>query len=52
MNESDTMFYQWRGLAFHFKTLYPRNYWTSDGRNEADGVLSDDNISNYKFTQD
>ena len=51
-NESDTVFYRRRGLAFHFKTLYPRNYWTSEGWNEADGVLSDDNISNYKFTQD
>ena len=52
MNESDIVFYQRRGLAFHFKALYPRNYWTSDGRNEPDGVLSDNNISNYKLTQD
>ena len=31
MNESDTVFYRRRGLAFHFKLLYPRNYWTSEG---------------------
>ena len=31
MNGSDTVFYRRRGLAFHFKTLYLRNYWTSDG---------------------
>ena len=49
MNESDTVFYRRRGLAFHFKLLYPRNYWTSEGGgNEPDGVLSDNNSFNNK----
>ena len=48
MNESDTVFYRRRGLAFHFKLLYPRNYWTSEGGDEPDGVLSDNNNFNNK----
>ena len=30
-DEPNMAFNRGRGLAFHFKTLYPRNYWAGEG---------------------